>query len=299
MKRAALAAATFAVLCLPASTGEAQAWTRDAGDGYVNLSYRYLGADSFYGNDGARVGSTPFRQHAIGLYGEVGVVDRWLMLTLGGDPMRRNELVDLGATTGLSDLSVGAWTGLLVEPFRLAFGVTVGLPTGDPSPDAGPGADTVAQLTARTLPTGDGETDVTLQVAAGHGFRIPDTSLELFVQAVLGYAIRTTGFTDQIVYRAEAGLRIREPFVERFLLIVRLTGTELLGSSTAIGGVAGVGDGISFTALGPELLFEIGEGFGLGFGADFAFRATNLPAAVALKGSISYRWDFVPPGSES
>lgn len=288
--RSAAALFALAALALPVEAS-AQAWTRDAGDGYVNLSYRYLAANGFYGADGEAVPSADFNQHALGFYGEVGIIDQYLTLNVNADLVRRNELPGQGAVTGLGDTQVALWSGLLRDPFRLAVGVALGIPTGDSMPSAGEGADDVAQITARTLPTGDGETDVTLQVAAGHGFAVDGTSLEMFVQGVAGYAIRTEGFTDQFVYRAEGGLRIREEFIDRFLLIVRVTGAEILGSTAVSAGVAGVGDGISFTALGAELVFSIHEGLSLSAGVDFGVRGTNLPRAIPFKAALSYEWD--------
>lgn len=285
-----LVAATLGVLS-PAGHAEAQPWIRPAGDAYVNVNYRYLTANQFFTSDGDRVPSADFRQHALGLYGELGVVDRWLMLTVDGDLFRRNVLPGQGAITGLGDIRLGAWTGILELPVRLSAGVLVGLPTGDSAPSAGPNADPIAQITARSLPTGDGETDVTLATAIGHGFRVDGTSLEMFVQGLLGYAIRTTGFTDQLVYRAEVGARIRENVLERFLLIVRFNGAELFGSPANVSGVAGVGDGIRFTTFAPELFIDVHEGFGLGIGGEVPLRATNLPAGPLLKLSASYTVD--------
>lgn len=286
--RLLLGGALVAGVLQSADNAAAQAWIREPGSGYVNLSYRYLPANEFFGADGKVVPSAEYVQHSVGLYAEVGVVPRWLMLTLESELFRRNVLVDQGAVTGVGDTRVSAWTGVLVDPFRLSVGLTLGIPTGDSRPNAD-GGDARARQVAAVLPTGDGETDVTLQVAAGHGVRL-GTAVDFFAQGVLGYAIRTRGFTDQIVFRAEAGVRPVAEGWNRILFIFRVFGSELLGDASRTAGLAGVGDGVSFTAFGPELSVRVWEGLSLSAGVDGAFRATNVPAGINSKFSVSYEY---------
>ena len=287
---AGLVALSVAVGCLFApSRADAQAWIRDPGSFYANLSYRYLPANQLFGADGNTVDSADFAQHTVGFYGEVGIIERWLMVTLESELFRRNVLLDQGAVTGLGDTQISAWTGVLVEPFRLSFGASLGIPTGDSSPDADGDQDEIARGVAAVLPTGDGEVDVTLQFAAGHGFRIGD-AVDMFAQGLLGYAIRTQGFTDQIVYRAEVGVRPVAEGFNRILLILRVHGRALLGDAANTTGVAGVGDGVSYAAFGPELVVRVWEGLSLGAGVDSAFAATNVPAGLNWKFSLAYEY---------
>jgi hypothetical protein len=221
------------------------------------------------------------------------------MLVVQGEALRRNVLSEEGATTGVGDFRLGAYTGLLEEPFRLALGVSVGLPTGDPTPtdDDGGGPD----ITGLSLPTGDGESEVVFELAAGHG--IAAGALSLFGQAVVGYALRTTprscpadvlegadcdDFTDQILSRFEVGARITEPGFDRFLLIARLGGIFLLGDAKMTGQV-GLGDGVSYVALGPELIVDIIAGFSVSAGVDFGLAGTNVPAGTQLKFGLAFQ----------
>ncbi|MGF1467736.1 MAG: hypothetical protein ACFCGT_16550 [Sandaracinaceae bacterium] len=289
----ALAAALVLALGLAAwpARGEAQAWIRDPGDTYVQLTYRFLRADHFFGADGNRTPSALFRQNALGFYGEVGLVDRWLELVLTGDLVRRNELPGQGAVTGLGDWVVGAYTGLVEDPFRLSFGVEVGVPLGDSQPSAGPNANPFAELVARSLPTGDGETDVTFKLALGQSVQPQGSSLDLFGQAVAGYAVRTNGFTDQVVFRVEGGLRITEPGWDRFQLIAHVDGRILLGDAAVNAGVAGVGDGVSYVSLSPELVARIVDGLAGSFAFSAPVYGTNLPAGWEVRAGLSYALD--------
>ena len=299
---AALAVAVLASSLAAPTRAEAQAWIREPGSAFASLAYRVIRADRFYAPDGDTLPINDFRQHTLALYGEVGLVDRWLMATLDGELLRRSVLVDQGATTGLGDLRLGLWTGLLEAPFRLSLGLQVGLPTGDPSPEAD--GDPLSQTTADLLPTGDGEVDVALKLAAGHGFGW--RRVQQFVQAELGYVLRTTprdtpaslppptDIRDQLAYRAETGLRIDRPFLERFWWIVRVAGLLVVqdrGADTSSGAprIAGLGDGVEYLSIGVEVLAELGAGFGLSFGVDGAAYARNVPAAPAWKIGLTWQ----------
>ncbi|MEM9190882.1 MAG: hypothetical protein AAGF12_16980 [Myxococcota bacterium] len=288
---APLAGVGIVVLSLGVSgTSEAQAWIRDSGDGYLELSYRTFESEELLDAEGNVLARQEYRQHALAHYGELGILDRWLMLVIQAELFQHNSLPGLGSTSGVGDARVALWSGALVQPFRLSVGVQVGLPFGDPEPYPGPDADSVEVATARSLPTGDGEFDLTAMLALGHSFRLGNSPLQMYVQAVGGYAYRTRGFADQIVYRGEVGLRIASRVLENFLLLARVSGAERLGDVTEEAADRS-GNALSFTTLGPELIAELGAGIALGFGVEFGLRGTNLRLGTLFKVSLSYRFD--------
>lgn len=293
------AAMLLALLWAP-QEAQAQAWIRDPGSFYLNLGYRYIGANKFYNLDGDVQDIRSFRQHSLALYAEAGVIDRWLMVNLEGELFRRNVLVDQAAVSGLGDMRLGLWTGILEAPFRLSAGVQVGLPFGDASPDAD-SDDPADQIAADLLGTGDGEVDVTLRLVAGHGFRW--RRVNQFVQGDIGYSIRTTprdapasigepqDIRDQLVYRIETGIQIDRPFWDRIWWIVRVQGLAIVqdrNASSLNSSLSGLGDGVEYAAFGIEALVNIGGGFGVGLGMDGAFYARHVPAAPAFKFSLTY-----------
>ncbi len=158
-----VALALAASALIPSSFAVAQAWTRDQGSFYVNLTYRTSSASAVYDESGD-LQDLPdtVTQHILGFYGEVGLIDRWLTLTLDGELYRHASFGD-ATVDGVGDFRVGAWTGLLPEPFRLSAGVQVGLPFGRSAPQGNSPA-------SSQLPTGDGEFDVAFRLAAGHSF---------------------------------------------------------------------------------------------------------------------------------
>ncbi|MFK8003596.1 MAG: hypothetical protein AB8H86_28800 [Polyangiales bacterium] len=295
-----LATLTFVAVHADHGDAQAQAWIRDPGSAFVQLNYRLIRAERIYNPDGSVGDILPYRQHAVGLYAEAGVVDRWLMLTVDGELFRRNVLTDQAAVSGLGDIGIGAWTGLLEAPFRLSFGVHVGIPTGDETPEAPAGSDALAQTRASVLPTGDGEVDVALRLAAGHGFGW--RKVQQYVLADAGYVIRTTprsapgGLTpgdirDQFSWRIETGIRVDRPFIERFWFVLRVGGLLIVQDRDNTEGparFAGLGDGVDYTSFGAEISFRMVPGWSVSFGMDGAFAARNVPAAPAWKLGLSY-----------
>lgn len=284
------------LLVLGAETAAAQvAWTRDAGEGYLGLKLAHQASDRYFGADfQARPIASTYRQTSLGLYAELGLVDRWLTASLEGELFRRNSLDEQGATQGFGDLRVGLWSGLVVAPFRLSAGLRVGLPTGDPTPRSG--LDSDAQLIANVLPTGDGELDLEPALALGYAFgggRSP-WPLQHYLVVTAGYWLRFSGISDAFSYRVELGTRIPLPVLDRLWWSVRVAGVESFASADDIANVAGnlggLGQGVSFTSLGLELQAELWRGLGLSLGFDTAFRARRIIAAAPLRVGLS--WDF-------
>ena len=278
-----------AVVVCAADEARAQAWTRDQGRGYVNLSLSSLSGDQAYGSNGQKQSIVPYSQTIVGLYGELGLIDRYLTLTVNGELLRRNALEDLAATQGFGDLRLGLWSGLIEEPFRLTVGLVAGLPTGDDNVQADPGADLDIELAAASLPTGDGEVDLTPTLIIGHSFGGESWPLRHFVTGQVGYWLRTRGFSDAITYQVELGTQLPYTFVDRFWFIVRLRGTESF-SGPSDESFAGLGDGITFTSLSYELNARIWSGLGALVSMDTAFRAKGIIAAAPLRFALSYEF---------
>jgi len=284
------AAVLFALACLP-SLAYAGPWTRERGHFFLSLGYSRISADKFFAPDFSVVPIARYTQHQLSLYGEVGLISRWLTATVESTLFRHNGIVDAGATYGLGDLRVGFWTGLVVKPVRLSFGVTIGAPTGDPAPRAKAGADIDAQLIAASLPTGDGEWDVEGRASLGYSFggarRWPVIHY-LVVEA--GYWLRA-GFADSFVYRVELGTKFPWRFVDRFWVALRLNGVESFASQReAAQNATGLGNGVTFIAYGVQLYGRIYRGLGASLTGDSAFRARSVAAGANIMAAITYQW---------
>jgi hypothetical protein len=282
--------ALIGALLLASATARANPWTRDQGSFYANLSFSRIDAESFYSPSKEKQPIRPYSQISLGFYAEVGLLDRWLTLTLDGTLYRRASIEAQGRTEGIGDLRIGWWSGLLTAPLRLSAGVLVGIPTGDadPSPDAGtaPGA----ELIAASLPTGDGEVDVEFKLSLGKGFGGGVWPLKHYAIAEVGYWLRTSGFADAFTYKAELGVQAPYPVIERLWIIARFFGVESFASQEeAASSFSGLGDGVTHNSWGLEAYVRIWRGLGVSAGFDGAFRARNLPAGAPIKFTLSYQ----------
>ncbi|HUS64989.1 MAG TPA: hypothetical protein VMZ28_10625 [Kofleriaceae bacterium] len=287
-------AAIIALVLASSTLAHAGPWTRDQGHFYLNTSYSRISATSFYNPEFKRIPLSPYVQHVWGLYGEVGIVSRWLTATVDAVLFRHNGLVDKGATYGMGDWRVGLWTGLVTRPVRLSFGLTVGIPIGDAHPQAGPTADTDATHLANSLPTGDGEVDLEGRLALGYSFggvrRWPVVHY-LVVEA--GYWLRTkrAEFSDAFVWKFELGTKFPWKFIERFWFTWRWNGVESFASSAqAAMNATGLGNGVTYIAPGASVYGRVWQGLGASIALDSAVRARSLPVAVQVMAAVSYQW---------
>jgi hypothetical protein len=305
---------------------QAGPWTRDKGKGYLNLSYSRIAAARLFFPDGTIGPIAPYEQHALQLYGELGLVDRYLTASFEGQLFRYNRLVGQGATYGMGDMRLGFWSGLVTKPLRVTGAILLGIPSGDPAPKAGSAtADLSAsdpqqslyraylQDVARTLPTGDGEVDVELRVSLGTSFgKVRRWPLEHFLIAEAGYQFRTHSrafvntpldekYADALSYKIELGTKFPWPVLDRFWFIFRMPGlvSFALFQDPGAGGsgirptascTTGLGNGVSYFAYGFEVLGRVYKGLGASFGLDSALGARCVAAGANLKAGLSVEW---------
>jgi hypothetical protein len=284
MKRATLLLLALAIAA-PAHAGP---WVREPGRFFVNTSYARIATQKLFAPDFKVVPIAPYEQHLWTFYGEIGVTP-WLMATVDGTVLRYNELTGQGATLGPGDWRFGFWTPIVRKPLRLAFALTIGAPTGDARPSAGKGASAIAEETARSLPTGDGETDVDLRLSLGYSWGgVRRWPVRQYLVAEAGYWVRTA-FHDSFVWRLEVGTQFPWRVVDRFWVIWRIHGVESFASNDeAAMNATGLGDGVTYVSYGITLFGRIWKGLGASIGADSALRARSVPAAAQLFVGLSY-----------
>ena len=281
-----------ALLLLHSAAAAAGAWTRDQGHFYLNASYSRIETERYYGPDFRMQPILPYTQQIAGLYAEVGVVSRWLTVAVDGALYRRNAIAQQGFAEGVGDWRVGLWSGLVTRPVRISVGLTLGVPVGDPSPSAGSGADADARQIAASLPTGDGEWDVEARLALGYTFGgVRRWPLRHYLAAEAGYWLRTGGFSDAFVYKLQLGVNFPWRIIDRFWLVLRLSGVESFASAEeAARDATGLGNGVTYLAPGVDLYGRIWRGLGASIGAEWALRARSVAAGVQLRIALSYQW---------
>lgn len=286
----------LAAIALLASPGQAGAnpWTRAGGSSYVNLSYATIGASRYYatGSEKLDAGGS-YRQHTVALYGEVGIVDRWLTGVVDLGLFRRNQLAEL-SVEGIGDLRVGFRSGLLLAPIRLTVGLIAGIPTGNPDGRLGD---------PRWAPLGDGEPDLELTLSAGYavggaGTRWP---IKHYVIGEAGYWVRTHSrsrsfgggapFGDALNWRFETGLNPSWPIVRRLWLIGRVYGSESFASDAEVAGelgLTGLGNGVSHRSYGFEAYLRLWRGLGVSAAMNGAFHARGIAAGAHYRFGLSF-----------
>lgn len=313
------AAGALAALLIQALPANANPWTRDSGNVYLNLNYSLIAASGVYLPDGGRRDfpdndrdGNPDRylQHTVGLYSEIGVIDRWLTATVNLTLLRHSSLTQQASdesfaqrisAVGAGDMAVGLWSGLLTWPLRVTIGVVFGIPTGDPVPKAD---DEETQLTANFLPTGDGEWDAQFVAEVGYALGGGAYPLLHYGLASAGYWLRTTprdvgfgnpqDFPDAFNWRIEIGTKLPWTFVDRFWFIVRFFGSESFASLADPQGMSaganpsGLGGGVTYRSFGLEIFGRIWRTLGASAGVSGAFFARNLPAAPYIRFALSY-----------
>jgi hypothetical protein len=281
--------ALVSFLLLP-GVAHAQAWTRELGSGYVDLTVSGLSGNRVYGLDfeTTELPST-YSQLIVSLYADVGLIDRWLTLAIQSELLRRSQLSDQGATLGLGDTRIGLFSGLVTEPVRLTIGVMAGFPTGDSAPYAGPGADAQANEIARSLPTGDGEWDLEPRILFGWSFGGESWPLFHYLTAWIGYGLRTNAFSDTFTYLFELGTKLPIVVLDRIWWWFRIYGQESFGGTSAPA-APGLGDGVTHTTLALGFHAEIYGGFGVLFSVDLGLRARNIISAVPIRGGLFYNF---------
>jgi hypothetical protein len=284
-----LAALVVLLACMVPSSAAAQAWISAPGNGYAEVSFRQISGNAFFDDTGStRDLPTEFTQQSVGLYAEAGVVERWLQLTAQGELYRRNELALQGATAGLGDIRLGAWSGLLQGEHNLSLGLLVGLPTGDFDPGEGL-EDPEQRIIASSLPTGDGNLDVTPTLVYGLGFGGGAWPLRHYFTASLGYMFRTEGLGDSLEWRAELGLQAPYGFLRRAWFVVMVTGLDPVTDTQQMG-FSGLADGITYTGLAVGMNIRIWRGLGAMVRAETAVRAANVIAGGPVQAGLF--WSF-------
>ncbi len=281
----------------------AQIQVRDTLSGYLSFGAALQSTDQFFDQSGESIESSEFDITTLDLYAELGLIDRYLMLTFSGQLFRRNESIAAeveepfgGIVRGVGDFRIGLWTTLLQSdalpggPFRLLAATQFGIPAGDPSPSA-PGD---LNFLAENLPTGDGEFDVEFNLSAAKVLEFSGYPLRHFVDGRVGYWLRTEGFADNVTYWFQVGTQPKFPVLDRFWLMFGINGTQSfidLGDPAAFSSsTIGIGNGVSYTYLSAELQVRLPLGFGLGGRIDDAIEGNLILDAVTFRvyGSLEF-----------
>ena len=267
-----------------AAQAGAGAWTQEPGAGFFKLNSQMLRGDQLREVNGLKSAIPTLTDYTVSLYGEYGLKDGLTLvgylpffkrITLNEQVGRPSGFVYFAGddVTGFADAQAGlryrlAQRGATV----LSAQLLLGLPLGD-------------DAQANGLLTGDGEFNQQYTLQLGHSLYPAPAYFNLD----LGFNNRLDGYSDEVVYSAEAGYTI----AGRATLILRLNGVESLenGDDTVSGGMGGLyANDQSFVNIGPELVFALGAGSGVSLSALHTLRVRNgLQAPIFSLGLFTQR----------
>jgi hypothetical protein len=319
----AFAGMAFIATLFISSSALAGPWNRDPGHFYINLNYSRIVAGAYFDralqpNQVSGRTLTPggrYLQHGMGLYGEVGIVKRWLMGLLEWNVLRYSSIDPAsddptprpsGSTLGVGDLRIGVQSGLLERGAHLAASLVLGIPVGDPRPVAN---NEGISHSGRGLPLGSGDVNLQLSIALGEGFSF--WVIQGFAIFSMGMRLRDLGrrcgsdcpdatepppepIAHELLGGGELGFKIAKRHIDRLTLIFRMSGQLSLASEASLSNVrapySGLGNGVSFLAYGGVADIVIYKGLHAGLQVDSAIAARYVPAGINIKPYVSYEW---------
>lgn len=253
-----IAATIFSINTVIAGGG----WPQPKDKGYFKVFQWWVVSDQHFTGNGQ---IDPNQTNGIfntGFYGEYGLTNRLTAIAYVPFFSRAyNNNIVSGTTSevitegesinSFGDSELGLKYGLITRgPIALSATVKFGLPLGNSSGGS-----------AGNLQTGDGEFNQSLTIDVGKGFKIGKS--EAYANAYLGYNNRTNGFSDEILYGIEGGIKL---FDKKVLAIARFVGVK----STNNGSSADQANSTSIFAnnaehfsFNPEIAYNINDKWGV------------------------------------
>ncbi len=272
MKKIILAFTLLSTINLIAGGG----WTLPKGDGYFLLSQRRIAGGGYYNSFGNRIGSPNLGVFTTHLYAEYGITDKLTgilhspfvtALTREGGVDGQGNIFTADNALGFGDIDLGAKYNLINGWIQLAAELTLGLPTGNYN--AGE---------TGTLHLGDDEFNQLLKIHVSKGF-----NWGIFASGFGGFNNRTNGFSNEIHYGGELGIK-QFGFTAIGKLYIRQSLFNQPRKDTFIPGI--YSDNLEYVSFGAQLLYTFKNGLGLMVEQATAASGRNIVSALSYSGGI-------------
>lgn len=252
-------------------------WPQKRKSAFYKLGFGFMQANRFYEPDGRIITIPTLADYTFSFYGEYGLTDRLTAVAyipfVQRLTLNRQVGVDTGfeffpgaEQTGLADFDIGARFGLLQKGNTVvSASLMLGIPTGNTTQPNG-------------LYTGDGEFNQHVSLGVGHSFY----PAPAYVAVEAGFNNRSSGFSDEFRFSAEAGYTIGK----KLTAIARLRGLEPLrnGDDSITGGTGGLyANNQRYIAYGAELAYMLTPKLGASFSVEGATRGQNILSAPAYQ----------------
>lgn len=263
----------IALALLPAAErAQAGPWPTGKGHLYWNFAFESLDTTELATPDGVTQTIPEYRLHQIGIYGAYGVSEK-VTAVLDRLGFRDSSIAGFESVSGIEDFRAGLQVQLGKRgPWLFAARGIVQAPTGDETKGLG------------ILPTGSGAWEGDLRFSFGKS----SSSGRAYGYGEAGYQLRGKALRDGFLYEGQFGLWASS----RVLLMINLRGVQPFQGEPGEGGltsVSGLGDGVTYTVLGPSVILEIADDWGVQVEAEDAFNAKNLATGLKLRVKFFYR----------
>lgn len=267
------------ILCVSKSVF-AGVWPQPKGGYFLKLSEWWIVSDQHFNNDGLITPNThEFGYYATSIYAEYGLTNRFtgiinfpfINFTYSVPPSMAGKI----SAWALGDAEPGIKYALTYQKaVSVSMRFLLGIPLGKARGDLLGG-----------LQTGDGEWNQSILIDAGTGFKI--SSSEGWINLTGGYHQRSSGFSDEILYGAEAGIKLSD---NKITILARLMGVESLGSSSLhINPQSLFSNDREYLSFSPEVAYHFNDSWGITIGIGTAFSGRNIFANTTFALGIFHR----------
>jgi hypothetical protein len=260
---------------LPASSLTAGPWAAGKGHSYTKITYSHLRSTTLVSPDGTSFDIPRFTKDDVDIFAAYGVsrgVTALASIPLVRSSNLRDDPDELHRETGIGDVAFGAQVQLGRRgPWVFAVRGVVQVPSGDETRAQG------------LLPTGSGVWEGQAVLSAGRSF----AGGKGYGFVEVGPAFRGGGLRDGVVYAAQVGWNTNR----RIVFAVNLRGVEPRSHEApeiALGSFSGVGDRVTYLALGPTVIVGLTRSLALQMDGDAAFHSRNLAEGPTLRVGISF-----------
>lgn len=264
-------------------------WPQPKGWGYFKLSEWWLISDQHFTDVGQIDPNTTSGLFNTALYAEYGFTNRFtgvLYFPLYSRAYFNNTvsgttsevLIPGESINSIGDMNVGLKFGLTYNtPIAVSATLTFGIPLGnDNGGEAG------------ALQTGDGEFNQIVQIDAGSGFQLGNTSA--YANIYSGFNNRSDGFSDEFIFGLEGGVTV---WKNRLNLIARLYGVESLKNgdlpSDRSNSTSVFANNAEHFTFSPEVAFNINEKWGISATYATAFRGELIFASPSYSLGVFFK----------
>lgn len=249
-------------------------WVYGKNKGFFKLAQHVIRSPHFYDGDGNVISIPTVSLYTTSIYAEYGLTDRlngllympfFVRSTLNKVEFRQSgNTIEGDAISSFGDTNIGLKYGLVKDqPVVVAASLVFGIPLGSSEVSS-----------ERILQTGDGEFNQLLMLEASHSI----VGTPLYASAGIGFNNRTNGFSDEVRMRFELG-----GGYERFAANVKLGIVESLYNGEPNDGGNGANGVFSnnteYVSITPEVIYGIGERFGVAASAGFAASGRRILAS--------------------